>query len=291
MTTPDAVTRLKQRRPEWSQWLGVIDDVLREASTSRWEAAVPAGGRAEDPSTPLLSGATVLVESSPVRRLLDRLIGAASRTGTAKMATLKPIRGDLEVASLFSASIGQQQDRIAAIAAASGADAEALQAVVALLSVPFLQACNRRWTSSIPERWAEGYCPVCAAWPAFAETRGIERSRYLRCGRCGGGWRARVLHCTYCRTTNHDDLATLVPEKPGASGVVEACRRCLGYVKAFTRLQGCPPAGVMLEDLGSVDLDVAALEQGYMRPAGAGFALDLDVKLAASVPGFLAWNA
>ena len=52
----------------------------------------------------------------------------------------------------------------------------------------------------------EGYCPVCGAWPAFAEMRGIERSRYLRCGRCGGGWQAQCLSCSYCGMTDHEEL-------------------------------------------------------------------------------------
>ena len=68
-----------------------------------------------------------------------------------------------------------------------------------------------------------------------------------------------------------------MPEKAGARAVIDACKRCLGYVKTFTRLQGCPPDTVMLEDLASVALDVAALEQGYTRPAGAGYPLDVTV--------------
>jgi hypothetical protein len=33
----------------------------------------------------------------------------------------------------------------------------------------------------------------------------------------------------------------------------------------------------MLEDLASVHLDVAAIEQGYTRPAGAGYPLDVTL--------------
>jgi FdhE protein len=76
--------------------------------------------------------------------------------------------------------------------------------------------------------------------------------------------------------TDHEQLGSLVPEK-GATRVVDACKRCLGYVKTFTTLQGSPPAKVILDDLASVDLDVAALEQGYKRPQGAGYSLDVVV--------------
>ena len=163
------------------------------------------------------------------------------------------------------------------IAAYLGADAEAFQAVTALLPVPLLHACNRRWASAKSVSWTEGYCPVCGAWPAFSEVRGIERSRYLRCGRCGSEWQARVLFCSYCGMTDHNELVSLVPEKSGSNSVIDTCKRCLGYVKTFTTLQGSPPAKILLDDLATAHLDVAALEQGYKRPEGTGYSLDITL--------------
>ena len=76
---------------------------------------------------------------------------------------------------------------------------------------------------------------------------------------------------------DHRELVSLVPEKSGSNSVIDACKRCFGYVKTFTKLQGSPPAKVMLDDLVTVDLDIAALEQGYKRPQGAGYSLDVTV--------------
>jgi len=207
------------------------------------------------------------------------------------MATLPAALGaDLEVLTLFAASVCQDGDPVKEVAAACGADAEALQAVIALLPVPFLHACNRRWASSISESWVEGYCPVCGSWPAFAEVRGIERSRYFRCGRCGGAWHARSLHCPYCAVDDHDALASLVPQTAGSETAIDACTRCLGYVKTFTRLQGCAPDAVMLEDLASIPFDVAAVEQGYTRPSGAGYPLEIRVIDKRAARRFFAWT-
>jgi FdhE protein len=139
--------------------------------------------------------------------------------------------------------------------------------------------------------WVEGYCPVCGSWPAFAEVRGIERNRYFRCGRCGGAWHARALHCPYCSTSEHGELVALVPENGGSNAVIDACRRCLGYVKTFTRLQGCAPGQVMLDDLASVDLDIAVLEQGYTRPSGAGYALAITVTDTRAGRRLFAWKS
>ena len=293
MIAPDAaLNSLRRERPEWEPWLAVVDEILRDAAAPAWDAAVPAV-QAQDSAVPLLAGATLALQTSSVRRLFERLIRIASRPpqASAKMSTLKAaLHADIEMVPLFAASLCQGSDRIREIAAVSGADGEVFQAVAALLPVPFLHACNRAWSSSISESWVEGYCPVCGSSPAFAEVRGIERKRYFRCGRCGGEWHARALYCPYCDMTDHDELVQLVPEKGGSSAVIDACQRCLGYVKTFTRLQGCPPGAVMLEDLASVDLDVAALENGFARSSRPGYALGITVTEAAE-RGFFAWKS
>jgi FdhE protein len=294
MSAPDAALNgLRRERPEWEPWLVVIDEILREAGSPAWEAVVPAA-QAQRTAVPLLAGTTLILEAGLVRRLFERLIRTASRVGTPQMSSLKAaLHADLEWAPLFTASLCQDSVRINEIAAVSGADVEALHAVIALLPIPFLHACNRRWASSISASWVEGYCPVCGSLPAFAEVRGIERNRYFRCGRCGGEWHARALYCPYCAMSDHDELVALVPEKDGtnavgSNAVIDACQRCLGYVKTFTRLQGCPPGAVMLEDLASVELDVAAIEHGFARSPGPGYALGITVTEKNARRGFFA---
>ena len=301
MAPGTALHGLKRKRPEWEPWLAVVEEILREAGTPTWDVAVPTGLGAEAPdakaiarqtTVPLLAGATIPMTASSVRPVLERLIRIASLSGTPKMATLAAALGeDLDVLTLFAAALCQHSEPVKEVAAASGADEEALQAVIALVPVPFLHACNRRWASSISESWVKGYCPVCGSWPAFAEMRGIERSRYFRCGRCGGAWHARCLSCPYCAVDDHDALVSLVPEQAGSHAVIEACTRCLGYVKTFTTLQGCPPGTVMLEDLASVDLDIAALEQGHIRPPGSGYSLEVTVIAKSATRRFFAWKA
>ena len=279
MTAVEAgVQVLERRHPEWKPWLTVVHTLLTETANPAWDAVVPVRTETQHGKAPLLAGATIRLEERLVRRLWDQLLRTACRSGTPKLATLEPVlRAELDALTLFRASLCQDSDRIAAVAAVFSADPDALEAIAALAPVPFLQACNRRWLSLKSASWVEGYCPVCGAWPTLAEVRGIERSRYFRCGRCGGEWQAHCLFCPYCGMTDHRELVSLVPEKSGAAGVIDACRRCLGYVKTLTTLQGSPPAKVLLDDLATVDLDVAAFEQGYGRPEGAGYHLDVTV--------------
>lgn len=280
---------LKHQRPEWEPWLRIVEVALRAIDEPAWRDAVPdtptgPGG------APRLARATVRLRRTAVQAYVDRLLLAAAAGGTSEMATLgSAAGGHLDALVLFRASLCQAHDTVADAADRCGANADALQAVAALIPVPFLQACNRAWSAMRNSR--EPYCPVCGSWPAFAEVRGIERSRHHRCGRCGSEWHAHGLSCPFCATADHRDLVRLVPGDALASSAVEACRNCRGYLKTFNRLQGCAPAAVLLEDLGSVALDVAALEGGYSRPAAPGHPLDITIAEAPARGRFLAWKA
>lgn len=270
---------LRRQHPEWEPWLAVVQEVLSESVNPEWDTLVPIRSESQQSKFPLLAGITLTLERRSIHRLLEKLVLIAHRSGTSAMASLEPaLHRDLELFDLFKASLCQDRERLRDIAAHLGADSEAFQAVTNLLPLPLLHACNRRWASSRSPSWTEGYCPICGAWPAFAEVRGIERSRYFRCGRCGSEWQARALFCSYCSMTDHNELVSLVPEKSGSNSMIDACKRCLGYLKTFTTLQGSPPAKILLDDLATAHLDVAALEHGYKRPEGTGYSLEITLK-------------
>jgi FdhE protein len=292
-TSASILDRLEREQPEWGPWLAVIEEVVREAGSRRWAPAVPSDLTSPHAAAPLLARATFTVQATSAQRLFKRLIRVASMGGSPAMKTLDAVLNpDLDVLALFTASLCQEGHRLKEIADAYGVDADAFQAVAGLVPVPFLQACHRRWAASLPRSWVEGYCPLCGSWPAFAEVRGIERSRHWRCGRCGAEWYARALCCPYCAVSDHKGLVAFVPGDHYSHAVIDACTRCHGYVKTFTRLQGCPSDAVMIEDLASVALDVAALEQGFTRPPDAGYHLGVTVTdHNAKRPRFFAWNA
>ena len=291
MVQTSSLDVLTSRRPEWRPWLTVVEEVLRRVDAPEWMAACPERPANPD-GDPLIGNAAITVSDRTVGTLLDRVFEAAARSGAPKMSELGPrFRRRLDPGALLRASAVQDSHEVARLAAGHAVDAEALQAVVALVAIPLLQACRARWTASLSPGWAEPYCPVCASWPAFAEVRGIERTRYLRCGRCGAQWHGQVLHCCYCRNSDHELMTSLVPEQTGVPGVIEACVRCRGYVKVFTKLQATPPVAVLLEDLGSVALDIAAIGHGYERPPGAAREVNITVTAKPEARRLFVWNA
>src|SRR4051812_21238883 len=198
---------LRRQRPEWEPWLTVIREVLSEIANAKWDGVIPSRADALEQKAPLLADAVIAIETSWLQRWTEQLIRTANRSGTEQMATLKGVlRKPADSLAVFKAAIRQDGAGLQQIAGASGADPQAFQAVAALLPVPFLHACKRRWAHSLPSGWIEGYCPVCGAWPAFAEVRGIERGRYFRCGRCSSEWQGNCLVCAYCGMTDHEQL-------------------------------------------------------------------------------------
>lgn len=287
-STETRLQDLTRQHPEWQPWLAVLRLVLNETANPEWAAAVPARPQTQN-SVPLLAEAKLRLDNRVVCRLTEELVRVACLSGTPQMATLRTaLDAPLDVFALFRSSLNQDRDRIKEIAVACGADPDAFQAVASLVALPFLHACNRHWARFIAPTWMEGYCPVCGAWPAFAEVRGIERSRHLRCGRCGSEWQSRGLICIYCGVTDHTKLVSLVPENSGSNSVIEACTHCRSYVKSFTTLQGSPPDSIILDDLASVELDIAAVEHGYKRPEGSGYFLDATVAENSAAHGLLA---
>ena len=277
MGAASALDTLKRDRPEWTPWLSVVADVCEQMSDPVWDATVPAPARASQQGVPFLSNAAISLPPDLLRRSLIRLIERASACGSV-MATLDRLPNDESFALvLFAASVSQDRDVVQATAATIDADVEALDAVTALWCIPFLQACHRQWAAVSPENWIAPYCPICASRPAFVEVRGIERTRHARCGRCGAAWYARRLPCVYCDNRDHEQLLSLVPQSGAPTNVIEACTKCRGYIKTFTRLQGCAPESAYVEDLASVGLDVAALDAGYTRPRAAGYPLAVTV--------------
>jgi FdhE protein len=272
----NSVEDLKRKHSEWGPWLAVVQEILEEIADPKWDAMVPPAAAPQASKIPLLAQVRLELDKRSLARIFDNLMRIAAYSGTPKMATLQAAQyAEVDVLALLQALLNQDDQHISKCASFAGVDPEAFRAVAALLPRPLLYACNRRWKSY--ESWMEGYCPVCGAWPAYAEVRGIERSRHFRCAGCGSEWQAQCLFCPYCGMTDHRELASLVPEQSGSNSAIDACNRCLGYVKAFTKLQGSPPARIMLEDLASVELDLAAAERGYKRPHGVGYSLNLTL--------------
>jgi FdhE protein len=213
---------------------------------------------------------------------VERLLTTAAASGGPGAASLAEAPRRIDRLAFLEAAVCQDLARVGTLAADAGVDSSALGALTGLAATPLLLACGRHLAGQVAPEWNHGYCPVCGAWPALIEIRGLDRSRRLRCARCGGDWRIDWQRCPFCGETSHERLGALVSETHGDTRKAETCETCRAYVKAVTTLQARPAEGVALEDLTTVELDVAALEQGYARPERPGYALGARLEAPAA---------
>ena len=257
---------LRQKNPESETWLTLVEAALTESQdATTWDTTVRSVPDGRPARAPLLHGAEVNVHARSANRFVRQLAQLAGVNGAARR---------LDALGLLEAAIRQDDARIDAFAAV---DPSVLRVVAQVAVVPLLRECARVIGGEIPEAWWEGYCPLCGAWPTLSEFRGLERKRWLRCGRCGIGWQLPWLRCPFCAETNHENLGYLAPEEGETARKVEVCDTCKGYVKAEPTVRELPWWGVLLDDVATVALDVAALDRGYHRPERPGFELDVKV--------------
>src|SRR4051794_3589907 len=277
-------------QPETAPWLAVLAAVLEEAADPTWDAVAASSTIADtqssvvsrqssaltthdsrlttrSPRPPLLDGAHIPIDAALADRWVRRVLALAAEAGPEAIG-LRTAAGDvaLDAQAILEAAVNADADRLEALARTLDIDPDALAAVAALAVVPLLQALRRRFGPAVDPRWHEGYCPICGGWPHLAEQRGLERTRRLRCARCGGDWVQPGIRCPYCGAIGHESRAALVSEQDGEARKVETCSACRGYLKSASTLRAWAGDEVTLIDLATVDLDLVALERAFERP-------------------------
>ena len=272
------LTVLGGEHPEWRPLLALIKGALREAERPQWARFVPALEHSGRGGRPLLDGAVISVTPRLVERWVRHILGVATAAGTeVELLARGVVEGRLDPMLLFESAVSQDVDRFHEVALVEGDYHGLLRGLASLVAMPMLQSCRRAWAERVPTDWAQGYCPICGGWPALAEKRGLDGARHLRCGCCGGDWRTEWLRCPFCGESDHEKLGSFVSPDKLERETIEICDGCRGYVKTMTTLSPIRPEHVVLQDLATVVLDVAALERGYRRPAAKGHEVTVGV--------------
>ena len=253
---------LERAHPEWRPWVELLRVTFHAAADPAADILLPDDGlHAPAPGDPLLHGREVRVDTAHLQRRLKRL---GDLVGLGQLA-------EPDVLELARGAVRQDGAVFERAAQASAGDPGVLETIVNLAVWPLLQACGRALQDQIPPGWTQGYCPVCGAWPVLAELRGLERARCLRCGRCGADWRRPWLACVYCDERDHERLGSLVIAGRLEGRMVETCETCHGHLKSHTTLLALAPSELLVADLETVELDLAAWERGFRRPSRPGY--------------------
>ena len=216
--------------------------------------------------------------------LCDELAeGGAGEVAQHIRATIE--NGGLDAASLLTASLSRDQAAIRAGATHRGLAPDLVWLVAELAVAPYAHVLLRTVLEHPPkpgdstpnddvlasalDDWNHGYCPSCGSWPALAEVVGGHRA--LRCSLCAAAWELTAYACVYCAETG-GAFVTAAPDEERKDRRLELCSACGSYLKTIDVEAFSPFPLLSICDLETMDLDVAAMEHGYARPALKDFA-------------------
>jgi FdhE protein len=263
-----SLSGLQVQHPEWRPLLAVIAEALREDDDPHWAAFVPAPHHAGAGGRPLLDGAVIEVAPKFIARWTRRILKVAAAAGTDVSALVKATTtGVIDPLLVFEIAVSQDVHRLDELARLVRDERGVIHGLAPLIARPMLQACRQKWADRVPVDWTEGRCPICGGAPTLEELRGLDGGRRLRCGGCGGDWGGAWLRCTFCGETDHEHLGSLMSPDTFERQAVSVCESCGSYIKTITTLTPISPRDLLLLDLETLVLDLAALERGYGRPS------------------------
>ncbi len=275
---------IRTSNPEYSPWIDLIELTFEECDKPEWsqvEIFPNIGSR--DPA-PYIHGANITLRQQLLQdwahKLLTKGIGESESIN-------KMIESNLP--ELTSAAISQDMANAETICSQYGLDEKSMEVMLPLLVTPLLRSISIKAASyAVIDAGERRYCPICGAWPLLLEYRGLDRSRYLRCGRCAFGWEISWSICPFCGNRDHRSLES-ISTQVNSLRKVETCSQCKSYIKAITTLDALHPDELLAEDLASVELDLIALSNGFQRPSGLGFQPITLVTLKGSRRGLWPW--
>ena len=229
---------------------------------------------------PALAGEPIPLPVPLLKPALLALCAALARGGAGEAADRIRAHLDetrIDAGSLLAASLKRDQIAIRTVAMHQGLAPDLVWLVAELAVSPFVYVLQRALfdrESASPDlhaaldKWSHGYCPLCGSWPALAEV--AERHRVLRCSFCALAWTPDAYACAYCGETG-EKFVTAAPNEERMDRRLEVCGTCGGYLKTIDAPALTPFPLLAIADLETMDLDMAAMEKGYSRPAVKDF--------------------
>lgn len=267
--------RLENERPELAGSIALLRDFLpmmyqesilnsAPSLTGDRVATRTAGG------VPALRGESISLDVKAFRRRWLRVCTAVQkhRKDDAGKRLAEALRkGQLDATLLVVDLLSGRDQAVPARAGALGLDPALTATILRLTLFPALTQLN---AALAPFRhntsWRHGYCPTCGSWPLLGEFRGLEQLRYLRCGLCTAEWEFPRLRCPFCGADDHHVLGYLHVEGEEDRYRAATCDACRGYVKMVSTLGALSGPRLLVAELATLHLDLAALARNYIAP-------------------------
>lgn len=152
---------------------------------------------------------------------------------------------------------------------AGAADLEIVRNILWEGLAPSYRVCGSILATKMEQSsWLRGYCPVCGGAPLMGMFREEDGLWLVECSLCHTMWNLQRAACAFCNDS-YGKLDYLYIDDD-RSRRVNYCSACKTYVKTVDLRSDQKNRLLPLEDIVTMDLDLAAKEEGLI-PASARF--------------------
>ena len=293
-TTPGAgllkitkrIDRIARQRPSHKQVLKFLKDVLTEQFEVKPEIRTHPVPMDEEliktksaEGFPLVDKGDLELDIASAKTLFERLCKVLkdNENVSEDVAKIEHAlnREELNLDELFKKTAAQNGDYLAGLSDRLDLKAEIVSFLAGNSLRPIFEAYADELKGHVnQEKWWRPYCPICGSKPVMAELIGDKKKRFLVCSCCGYEWRYTRTKCPFCEKTDPKGSKFFLTEKEGTAYRVETCRKCRKYIKTVDTDELDEEFIPIVEDIGTLYLDVLAKKEGYTRevhPLGLNF--------------------
>ncbi len=269
-----ALARLAEDRPSLAAPAAVLNEVLpilfADAAPAEFALAEAAALEKLSSGVPLVRGESWRVDERAFQRRWSAICAAVQRhqaAADARQLSVALRNGALSIDDMVRHVLAGQRAAIGDRAHSLGLNEALTMSVLRLTLFPAMWQIQTALAPVLARGgWTRGYCGVCGSWPLLAERRGLEQFCFLRCGLCAADWEFSRLCCPFCELRDHRRLGYLEIEGQDGQQLATTCGNCRGYVKTVFTLGALDPPGLLVSDVATLHLDLAAAERGYVVP-------------------------
>jgi FdhE protein len=270
-----AATLIKER-PSHKEVLEFFKDVVTDQySTKSKVKTAPFDINEQDFKTkiiegfPLVEKRALTLDIPSATRLFKKLCKIMGRNKKASQDIERITQAyknkEIDLMKLFKQTDSENDDYITALSKKLGVKEDVLLFLARNSVKPIFEAYAKELSTYVDqERWWKGYCPICGSEPFMAELK-EDGARFLVCSACGYEWRFNRLKCPFCENENHERLRYFYTEKEGRSYRVDVCEQCKRYIKTIDTNETGEIVIPLLEDAGTLHLDILAQKEGYTK--------------------------
>lgn len=138
---------------------------------------------------------------------------------------------------------------------------------------PFIEKYAQQLREYIDSNvWLKGICPVCGGEPLMGRLEEESGKRHLQCYLCRTNWEFARLECPFC-DNNDQKKQHYFYDEDNKHRRVELCDQCRKYLKVIDTREAGDRFSLVVENLATLPLDIAAKREGFSRDTNRLFGL------------------